>query len=165
MFLSLLRARNAHEKIIKSPHTNLISFVVNGMLTDSLPGFNGEIIVTEGLGPSLRNVMRRARLDTNRAYYPSFCTDNIKRIGSQIAKAMAHLETLKIFHLDLKAGNVVFVKPDIRYTIEHDDIQPTIQMETLVSRLSILDAQRATGSIGRIRSGAECNLLPYGRQK
>ncbi|PIC21947.1 hypothetical protein B9Z55_026604 [Caenorhabditis nigoni] len=118
----------AHEKIIKSPHTNLISFVVNGMLTDSLPGFNGEIIVTEGLGPSLRNVMRRARLDTNRAYYPSFCTDNIKRIGSQIAKAMAHLETLKIFHLDLKAGNVVFVKPDIRYTIEHDDIQPTIQM-------------------------------------
>ncbi|CAP28644.2 Protein CBG08907 [Caenorhabditis briggsae] len=107
----------AHEKILHNPHQNLISFVVNGMLAGPPPGFTGEIIVTEG-----------ARQDTNKTYYPSFCMENIRHIGSQIAKAMAHLESLKIFHLDLKAGNV-FVKPDIQYTLDGDDIQPTINMD------------------------------------
>ncbi|CAO4387857.1 unnamed protein product [Caenorhabditis nigoni] len=118
----------AHEKVLHNPHPNLVSFLVNGMLTDPPKGFTGDIIITEGCGPSLRNVMKRARQDTNRTFYPSFCMENIRHIGSQIAKAMSHLETLKIFHLDLKAGNVVFAKPNIQYTLENDDIQPTIKM-------------------------------------
>ncbi|CAP28645.1 Protein CBG08908 [Caenorhabditis briggsae] len=78
------------------------------MLKNPPPGYTDEVIITEACGPSIREIMTKARIETGNTKLCSFSMDNIKRIGKQIGDAMLHLEKLKIFHLDLKASNVAF---------------------------------------------------------
>ncbi|UMM44466.1 hypothetical protein L5515_019611 [Caenorhabditis briggsae] len=98
----------ALRKIRENPHNNLLLLYSVGMLKNPPPGYTDEVIITEACGPSIREIMTKARIETGNTKLCSFSMDNIKRIGKQIGDAMLHLEKLKIFHLDLKASNVAF---------------------------------------------------------
>ncbi|UMM44464.1 hypothetical protein L5515_019610 [Caenorhabditis briggsae] len=119
------------------PHVNLLLLHLAGVLINPLPGFSGEVFITEECGPSIRDIMKSARLATNETHYPSFCLENVRQIGCQIGRAMAHLERLKIYYLDLKTDHVVFLKPNNRYRLQRNRIQSTIYMEDI--RVKVID--------------------------
>ncbi|CAO4387854.1 unnamed protein product [Caenorhabditis nigoni] len=127
----------ALQKIAIVPHTNLLFLHLAGLLIDPHPGFSGEIYITEECGPSMRDVMRKARQDTNKTRHPSFCVEDIRKIGYQIGKAMAHLERLKIYHLDIKAGHVLFANPYSNYILDLSFTQPIIRMNDI--RVKVID--------------------------
>ncbi|PIC21944.1 hypothetical protein B9Z55_026602 [Caenorhabditis nigoni] len=127
----------ALQKIAIVPHTNLLFLHLAGLLIDPHPGFSGEIYITEECGPSIRNVMRRARQATNDTRQPSFCLEDTRKIGYQIGRAMAHLERLKIYHLDIQAGHVLFANPYSNYTLDLSFTPPTIKINDI--RVKVID--------------------------
>ncbi|CAO4387852.1 unnamed protein product [Caenorhabditis nigoni] len=136
------RERQAYERIAQNPHINLLSLHLAGQLINPPPGYADEILITEACGPSIKDIMMRARADIGArgeigdARSPSFSINDIKQIGRQIGEALFHLEKLKIYHLDIKTNNVVFTT-DVRYEVDPNLTHPIITMSDL--QIKIID--------------------------
>ncbi|CAO4387841.1 unnamed protein product [Caenorhabditis nigoni] len=154
------RERQAYERIAQNPHINLLSLHLAGQLINPPPGYADEILITEACGPSIKDIMMRARADIGDAKLPtlpnylhvfgmmrargeigdarspSFSINDIKQIGRQIGEALFHLEKLKIYHLDIKTNNVVFTT-DVRYEADPNLTHPIITMSDL--QIKIID--------------------------
>ncbi|CAO4387840.1 unnamed protein product [Caenorhabditis nigoni] len=115
----------ALREIQKNQHNNLLLLKSVGRLTNPPPGYTDEILITEACGPSIRDVMKKARRETGNTKMCSFSMDNIKRIGKKIGDAMLHLEKLKLYHHDLKASNVVFTS-NVKYEMDPNLTHPII---------------------------------------
>ncbi|UMM44468.1 hypothetical protein L5515_019613 [Caenorhabditis briggsae] len=126
----------AYHKIVQNPHTNLLSLHLAGELMNPPQGYTDEVIITEACGPSIKDIMMRARGDVGNFRLPSFSTDDIKQIGRQIGEGLLHLENLNIYHLDLKAANVTFMNT-VKYEVDANLAQPIITMSDL--RIKIID--------------------------
>ncbi|CAO4387844.1 unnamed protein product [Caenorhabditis nigoni] len=121
------REMKALRKIRENPHNNLLLLHSVGILKNPPPGYTDEVIIIEACGPSINEVMKKARRETGNTKLCSFSMDNIKRIGKQIGDAMLHLEELEIFHLDLKTSNVAFTS-NFKYELDLNSTRPTITM-------------------------------------
>ncbi|PIC21943.1 hypothetical protein B9Z55_026601 [Caenorhabditis nigoni] len=118
---------NTLRKIKEHSHPNLLLLHSVGRLTNPPPGYTNEVIITEACGPSIKEIMLKARRETGNTAPCSFSMDNIKRIGRKIGEAMLHLEKLKIYHLDLKISNVVFTS-NVKYELDMNLTQTIITM-------------------------------------
>ncbi|CAO4387850.1 unnamed protein product [Caenorhabditis nigoni] len=126
----------AFKRITRNPHINLLSLVMVGKLLNPPPGYTDEVLLTEACGPSIRDIMMKARRDIGNTVSPAFSMDDIKRIGRQIGEGMLHLEKLKVYHLDLKATNVVFTY-NVKYEVDPNLNPPIITMTD--RRIKIID--------------------------
>ncbi|CAO4387860.1 unnamed protein product [Caenorhabditis nigoni] len=126
----------AYQRIAQNPHTNLLSLHLAGELLNPPLGYTDEVIITDACGPSIKDIMMRARGEISDARLPSFSIDAIKSIGRQIGEGLLHLEQLNIYHLDIKAANVAFMNT-VKHEVEANLAQPIITMSDL--RIKIID--------------------------
>ncbi|PIC21950.1 hypothetical protein B9Z55_026605 [Caenorhabditis nigoni] len=118
---------NTLRKIKENSHPNLLLLHSVGRLTNPPPGYTNEVIITEACGPSIKEIMLKARRETGNTAPCSFSMDNIKRIGRKVGEAMLHLEKLNLYHLDLKTSNVVFTS-NVKYELDLNLTQTIITM-------------------------------------
>ncbi|UMM38131.1 hypothetical protein L5515_009672 [Caenorhabditis briggsae] len=107
------------EKIATCPHENILQLISVEKVLNPPPFCTGNVLFTNCLGPSLLDVIAKAeayqRPDTLGSTFP---IPQIRDIGRQMVSALAHLDILGIYHLDIKPENVYFVENgafDIRY--------------------------------------------------
>ncbi|CAO4384597.1 unnamed protein product [Caenorhabditis nigoni] len=100
----------AYKRIAANPHENLLLLHLKGLLINPPPTCTPKVFITPACGPSLFDVLNKVDRDLHDSQNATFSLTDIRKIGKQVAQAMHHLETLEIYHLDLKMDNVVFIK-------------------------------------------------------
>ncbi|PIC21929.1 hypothetical protein B9Z55_026590 [Caenorhabditis nigoni] len=133
---SIRRELEAYQRIAQNPHINLLTLHVAGKLMTPSPGYKDDVFITEAAGPSIRDIMMRAKRDIGNVQSPTFSIDDIKGIGRQVGEALFHLEKLQIYHLDIKAANVTFMS-NVQYAVDTNLTPPIIRMSDL--KIKIID--------------------------
>ncbi|ULT81470.1 hypothetical protein L3Y34_011417 [Caenorhabditis briggsae] len=116
-----------YEKIAANPHKNLLLLHLKGLLINPPPTCTQKVFITPACGPSLLDVYNKVDRDLHSSQRAAFSLTDIRKIGKQVAEAMHHLETLEIFHLDLKMDNIVFIE-DFSYETEPGPKHTVIKM-------------------------------------
>ncbi|CAO4384588.1 unnamed protein product [Caenorhabditis nigoni] len=122
-----LPEEQAYKRIAANPHENLLLLHLKGLLMNPPPTCTPKVFITPACGPSLFDVLDKVDRDLHESQSATFSLTDIRKIGKQVADAMHHLETLEIYHLDLKMDNVVFIK-DFAYETESGPNHTVIKM-------------------------------------
>ncbi|PIC11987.1 hypothetical protein B9Z55_028727 [Caenorhabditis nigoni] len=100
----------AYKRIAANEHKNLLKLHLMGSLINPPPTCTSKVFITHACGPSLFDLCYNVEKDLKDHQRALFSLKDIRKIGEQVAEAMHHLETLEIYHLDLKMDNIVFAE-------------------------------------------------------
>ncbi|CAO4384680.1 unnamed protein product [Caenorhabditis nigoni] len=117
----------AYERIAANPHENLLLLHLKGSLINPPPTCTPKVFITPACGPSLFDVLDKVERYLHSSQSATFSLTDIRKIGKQVAEAMHHLETLEIYHLDLKIDNIVFTE-DFAYKTKTGPKHTVIKM-------------------------------------
>ncbi|UMM44460.1 hypothetical protein L5515_019606 [Caenorhabditis briggsae] len=131
---SIQRELETYQRSAQNPHINLLTLHLSEKLLNPSPGYRDDVFITEACGPSIKDIMMRAKRDIGNVQSPTFSINAIKSIGRQVGEALFHLEKLKIYHLDIKSANVTFMST-VKYDVDTNLAQPSITMNDLQIKL------------------------------